>query len=467
MGQPDISFVADFRPFHDICTSQYFTGGPIRLRTIMLKHLCCASRFLLVLWTCLTATGNCDDWPHWRGLQHNGHVNESSHFAGGTWPPADAAWSIQVDSGGSGPIVIGNRVYTMGWNEDQDHIYAIDALSGREIWKQSYNCPRYGRHSDGDKGLYSGPSSCPSFDTATGYLYTLSTDGDLNCWDTGDNGNRVWHVNFYDAYPVQQRPKVGRRLVRDYGYTTAPLLSGDAVIAEVGDDEGNLMAFSKNDGRRLWASESKDPAGHTGGIVPITVDGLPCVVVLTIRNLLVARLDKGHEGETVAEFPWVTDFANSIATPTVQNNSIVITSEYNQYAITRIDITRSGAQQVWTQPYASGVCSPVIHAGHVYWCWRGMYCLNFETGKPVWRGGRFNDTASCLVTSDGRLIVWARQGDLVLVETADRSPDKYTELGKKPAIFKTDVWPHIVLSGGRLFCKDRDGNMKCFVLQSP
>jgi outer membrane protein assembly factor BamB len=433
----------------------------------MLKHLCCASRFLLVLWTCLTATGNCDDWPHWRGLQHNGHVNESSHFAGGTWPPADAAWSIQVDSGGSGPIVIGNRVYTMGWNEDQDHIYAIDALSGREIWKQSYNCPRYGRHSDGDKGLYSGPSSCPSFDTATGYLYTLSTDGDLNCWDTGDNGNRVWHVNFYDAYPVQQRPKVGRRLVRDYGYTTAPLLSGDAVIAEVGDDEGNLMAFSKNDGRRLWASESKDPAGHTGGIVPITVDGLPCVVVLTIRNLLVARLDKGHEGETVAEFPWVTDFANSIATPTVQNNSIVITSEYNQYAITRIDITRSGAQQVWTQPYASGVCSPVIHAGHVYWCWRGMYCLNFETGKPVWRGGRFNDTASCLVTSDGRLIVWARQGDLVLVETADRSPDKYTELGKKPAIFKTDVWPHIVLSGGRLFCKDRDGNMKCFVLQSP
>jgi outer membrane protein assembly factor BamB len=467
MGQPDISFVANFRPFHDICTSRDFTGGPIRLRTIMLKHLYCASRFLLVLWTCLTATGDCDDWPHWRGLQHNGHVNESSHFAGGTWPPADAAWSIQVDSGGCGPIVIGNRVYTMGWNEDQDHIYAIDALTGREIWKQSYNCPRYGRHSDGDKGLYSGPSSCPSFDATTGYLYTLSTDGDLNCWDTGDNGSRVWHVNFYDAYPVQQRPKVGRRLVRDYGYTTAPLLSGDTVIAEVGDDEGNLMAFSKNDGRRLWTSESKDPAGHTGGIVPITVDGLPCVVVLTIRNLLVARLDKGHEGETVAEFPWVTDFANSIATPTVQNNSIVITSEYNQYAITRIDITRSGAQQVWTQPYASGVCSPVIHSGHVYWCWRGMYCLNFETGKPVWRGGRFNDTASCLVTSDGRLIVWARQGDLVLVETADRSPDKYTELAKKPALFKADVWPHIVLSGGRLFCKDRDGNMKCFVLQSP
>lgn len=432
----------------------------------MLRNLYRKVRLLILLWTCLSATGYCDDWPHWRGQQHNGHVNESSHFAGGTWPPADAVWSINVDSGGSGPVVIGDRLYTMGWKADQDHVYAIDVQTGREVWKQSYDCPRYGRHSDGDKGLYAGPSSCPSFDVATGFLYTLSTDGDLNCWDTRNRGSRVWHVNFYDAYGVPQRPKVGRRLLRDYGYTTGPLLSGDAVIAEVGDDDGNLMGFSKKSGKRLWSSESKDPAGHTGGIVPIMVDSLSCVAVLTIRNLLVARLDKGHEGETVAEFPWVTDFANSIATPTVQNNSIVMTSEYNQYAITRIDITRNGAQQIWTQPYASGVCSPIIHAGHVYWCWRGMYCLDFETGKPIWRGGRFNDTASCIVTSDGRLIVWARQGDLVLIETATRSPEKYTELAKKPTLFKADVWPHIVLSDGRLFCKDRDGNLKCIVLST-
>jgi outer membrane protein assembly factor BamB len=430
----------------------------------VLQHSHRTCRILLVLSTCLSATGTCDDWPHWRGLQHNGHVNESSHFSGGTWPPTDAVWSINVDSGGSGPVVVGDRLYTMGWKDDQDHVYAIDVQTGHEVWKQSYNCPRYGRHSDGDKGLYAGPSSCPTFDADTGHLYTLSTDGDLNCWNTRNNGERVWHVNFHEAYQVKQRPKVGRRRLRDYGYTTAPLLSGDAVIAEVGDDEGNLMAFSKKDGTRVWTSESKDPAGHTGGIVPMIVDGLPCVAVLTIRNLLVARLDKGHEGETVAEFPWVTDFANSIATPTVQDNSIVITSEYNQYAITRIDISRSGAKQTWTQPYASGVCSPVIYSGHVYWCWRGMYCLDFETGKPIWRGGRFNDTASCIVTSDGRLIVWARQGELALVETADRSPETYTELAKTPAIFKADVWPHIVLSNGRLFCKDRDGNLKCFVL---
>ena len=196
----------------------------------------------------------------------------------------------------------------------------------------------------------------------------------------------------------------------------------------------------------------------------MTVDGLPCVAVLTIHNLLVARLDKGHEGETLAKFPWETDFANSIATPAVEGNSVVITSEYNQYSICRVHVSRSGATEVWRQPYASGVCTPIIHKGHVYWGWRGLYCLDFETGKPVWRGGRIGDTASLLATADDRLIVWADRGDLILVESAGRSPDKYKELARKRKIMASDVWPHIVLSGGRLYCRDRGGVLKCFKL---
>ncbi len=426
----------------------------------------CSLRSLLMLVvTVAVSTSVCaDDWPHWRGPNRNGNVAESSHFQGGDWPPGKPLWTTSVNSGGSGPVVIGNRLYTMGWKEDRDTIYALDTATGKVVWQQSYPCPEYGRVSDGDKGLYAGPSSGPSYDAKTGYLYTLSTDGDLICWNTRQQGKRVWGINFYELYKVPQRPKVGRRKLRDYGYTTAPLLHGETVIAEVGDDEGNLMAFSKTTGKRLWTSQSKDPAGHTGGIVPITVEGLPCVAVLTIHNLLVARLDTGHEGETLAEFPWETDFANNVATPTVLNNSIIITSEYNQYATTRLDVTRAGMKQVWKQPYASGGCPPVIHKGYVYWCWRGLYCLDFKTGKPIWRGGVFGDTASCIATTDDRLIIWGRRGDLVLAETATRSPKKYQELARRKDLMENDAWPHIVLSAGQLYCRDRDGNMQCFRL---
>ena len=423
-------------------------------------RLCIAGLLGLVLST----SANAEDWPFWRGSRHNDVSVEDSRWDQDAWPPKDASWTAKVGEGASASVVADGKLFTLGWADGADTVVCFDAASGEQLWKQSYPCPQYGRRSEGDKGLYSGPSASPAYDRDTGLLYTLSTDGDLNCWDTKQNGRRVWHVNFYEAFDVSQRPLVGSRRLRDYGYTASPLIHGDSLIAEVGDDEGCLIGFDKRSGKRVWSSESKDPAGHTGGLVPMAVDGIPCVVALTIRNLLVARLDDGHAGETLAEFPWVTDFANSIATPTVSGGSVVITSEYNQYSICRVDISRDGAKLVWKEPYASGVCSPVVHKGHIYWCWRGVYCLDFETGRPLWRGGVFGDTASCLVTSDDRLIVWADRGELVLAETATRSPKKYTELVRRRGIFQSDVWPHIVLSDGRLFCKDRNGNIKCFKL---
>lgn len=463
-------------------------SGCIRIRTVCLwsgfvlignssvkntrtLRLSARSKYLLaaiVLLSGLVADGFAADWPHWRGANRNGVSKESSGWTGKDWP-GKLLWQVKADVGASAPIVANGRLYTLGWQRKpmpHDVVSCFDAESGESLWTKSYGCPEYGRQSEGDKGLYSGPSASPAIDVATGFLYTLSTDGDLNCLDTGKKGQQVWSLNLYDEFGVKQRPLVGTRRLRDYGYTTSPLVYEDWLIVEVGDDEGNLFAFNKRSGKRVWVSQSKDPAGHTGGLVPLTVDGLSCVAVLTIHNLLVARLDEGHEGETLAEFPWETDFANSIASPTVQGNSIIITSEYNQYSICRVDVSRTGAKQVWKQPFASGVCTPIIHKGHVYWCWRGLYCLDFKTGRPLWRGGRFGDTASCVVTNDDRIVVWADRGKLVLAETAQRSPKAYTQLAQKSVLGEGDVWPHIVLSGGRLYCKDRNGNLKCFAAKS-
>ena len=89
-------------------------------------------RFLFILALFSFATvARADDWPHWRGLSRNGNVGESSRWTGGSWPPDKAVWCANVNPGSSGPIVIGNRLYTMGWKENQDHVYCIDASRGQ------------------------------------------------------------------------------------------------------------------------------------------------------------------------------------------------------------------------------------------------------------------------------------------------------------------------------------------------
>jgi outer membrane protein assembly factor BamB len=420
------------------------------------------SRLLLVL--VFAAPLAAADWPHWRGPTRNDLTTESSGWGDGRWLADKPAWTAKVGVGASSPLVVGDRVYTFGRSGSRDVVHCLSAADGKELWAVGYRGPEYGRFHNGDEGLYSGPSSTPEYDPATKRLYTLGPDGDLRCWDTVTNGKEVWAVNLYDAYKAKQRPRLTRSPIRDYGYTSSPLVHGPWLLVEVGSPRGTLVAFDKETGKEVWRSELSDEAGHNGGPVPMTVEGVPCVALLTQRHLAVIRLDQGNAGKTVGKYPWVTDFANNIASPAVKDHSVLITSAYNQNAICKLKVTLRGIEKVWQKPYASKVCTPVIHGGHVYYAWQKVRCLDWETGEQKWEGGSFSDPGSCVLTADERLIVYGGNGKLALVETAQRSPKAYKELAVKDRLFATQAWPHVVLSGGRVYCRDREGNLVCFVV---
>lgn len=403
------------------------------------------------------------DWTSWRGPGRDGRVDEASGWGGSGWPLGEPAWSASVGAGGTSPLVAGGRLYTMGWADGRDTVRCLDAATGRELWSAAYPAPQYGRNHVGDERSYSGPTATPELDPATGFLYTLGVDGDLVCWDTKKDGARVWTLNLNTKYGVERRPHVGAEQ-RDYGFVTAPLVHGDRLVVLVGAPDATVMAFSKATGERVWSSECRDPAGHAGGMAPIRVEGVPCLALMTIRNLLVLRLDPPNEGKTVALHPWTTDFGNNVAGPAVHGSDVLVTSDYNRRAICRVRVTLKGAAQVWEKPFSSKVCTPVIHQGRVYWAWQRLRCLDFETGELKWEGGEFGDAGSCIVTSDGKLVVWGGAGRLSLVETA---ADRFEELAKTVRIFTATPWPHVVLSGGRLYCKDRNGNLKCFRIRTP
>jgi len=419
--------------------------------------------FILAL-LLLTGSGHAADWPHWRGPNRNGTTPEDSRWSRHGWPPKEV-WRKNVGTGSTSPLVVRGRVYTMGWKNGADSVVCLDAATGSTVWRVSYRCPQYGRHAVGDQGSYGGPTSTPEYDRDTGYLYTLSVDGDLNCWDTRRRGRRVWGMNLYDRYHMPPRPAVPKTPRRDYGYTTAPLVYRNWLLVEVGGKAGTIVAFDKRTGRQRWTSQAHDLAGHTGGPALMTVAGTPCLATLTFNGLLVVRLDKGHEGQTAAHYPYQTEWANTIAGPAVAGNEVLITSGYNHQTITKVRVSLTGVRKVWEQKHVySKVCTPVIYHGKAYWSWMNVFCLDMTSGKVLWKGRSGGSDGSCILTADQRLLVWANKGDLLLVETAERSPHAFKVLARVKRLFRTEVWPHLALADGRLFCKDRAGNLACLQL---
>jgi len=405
------------------------------------------------------------DWPHWRGPNRDGTTPESSGWPR-AWPPRKL-WSTNVGVGCTSPIVVGNRLYVMGWQGKdksvarpggRDTLYCFDLHTGRTLWKQSYPCRYQGRLRKGDERQYGGPLSTPAFDKSTGFIYTLSVDGDLRCWDAKNRGKLVWAMNLHEKFTIKRRPFISAGHC-DYGHTTSPLIHGDLLIVEVGDTKATVVAFDKKTGEVRWKSKYHDPPGHSGSPVIMTVGGREYLALLATYHFLVMRLDPGHEGEPIGKIDWRTDFDCNIPTPAAIGNKVVVTSDYNQNRSTLFEVSPSGLEPVWTSRACSKVGCPVIHKGRVFFVNRYLWCVDLGTGKVLWRGGGFGN-GNCLVTGDDKVIAFGNRR-LVL---ADATANSYKELSKVSGVVRSICYPQVTLANGVLACKDHYGNLVCFSL---
>ncbi|MFN3148528.1 PQQ-binding-like beta-propeller repeat protein [Bremerella sp.] len=426
----------------------------------------------LIIAISLSAAISAQDWPHWRGPNRDDHVSIESGWNGKQWPLKEA-WSASVGEGSTTPIVAGRQLITMGYADDKETIVSLDLASGKALWSQSYPAPRYGRYAIGDKGLYFGPTSSPEFDPETKFVYTLGCDGELACWDTADQGREVWRKNLYDTYQMKERPGEGERNrnQRDYGYICAPLVYGNWLLVETGGNAGTVLAFDKRSGQQLWASKHKDFAGHSGSPVVMTVEGVPCLALLTFREFLVIRLDEGHAGETVGTYPWPSAYANNLLTPTLLAEGQVILSSWHSFGersnpMTHlVQVTLNGIEKQWEQPVSSHLCSPVVAQGRIYIAGPELYCLDGKSGAVIWKGASYNYGASCVLTGDDRLVVLGNRGKLRLIETQGHQQQTYQELSLRSTLTRDDIWSHVVLAHDMLICKDVAGRISALRIE--
>src|SRR5690606_31618820 len=88
--------------------------------------------------------------------------------------------------------------------------------------------------------------------------------------------------------------------------------------------------------------------------------------------------------------------------------------------------------------------SPVLHEGYLYGLDEGiLVCLDPETGKRMWKKGRYGHGQ--ILLTHGQLVVISERGDLVLVNA---NPEKLEEVTSFKAIDNPKVWnPHALAAG--------------------
>ena len=74
-------------------------------------------------------------WPQFRGPNGSG-VEAGSGYPVAFTPSTNVAWKASVPYGQSSPIVVGDRVYLTASDRGRLLTIALDAATGREVWRQ-------------------------------------------------------------------------------------------------------------------------------------------------------------------------------------------------------------------------------------------------------------------------------------------------------------------------------------------
>lgn len=194
------------------------------------------------------------DWPTYNGDLRGNRYSSLSHINAKNVKDLTAKWIFSVPHFGlePTPIVVDGVMYFTGQNE----AYAIDALSGRQIWRYS-RPPTPGLVGDASLGTNRGVA-------VLGDKIFMVTDNAHLLALNSVTGSPVWEV------VMPEQPE-------HYGSTVAPLIVNDTVVAGVSGGDwgmrGFIACYKAATGELLWRHwtlpAKGDPGIETWGQEPL------------------------------------------------------------------------------------------------------------------------------------------------------------------------------------------------------
>jgi outer membrane protein assembly factor BamB len=262
----------------------------------------------------------------------------------------------------------------------------------------------------------------------------------------------------------------GAPLVLDQG---TPEETDDLVVVNAGGPNGNgLAAYSTRNGDRVWQGAGlqgvhvdgscENRAGYSSPML-VTLAGVPQVVIFDGVGV------RGCDPASGAQL-WFHQFDNAggdpgrvnVAQPLViGGNRLFISASYTR-GCALLELAHEGGvwsepKQVWPEKgetnlkLRSKFSSPVLHEGHIYGLDEGvMACLDPETGRRLWAGGRYGHGQMLL--ANGQIFLLSESGDIVLI---DPTPERLQERTRLPVLSpENKTWNPPVLSRGRAFVRN-------------
>ena len=389
---------------------------------------------LAALALAITPHLHAQDWPQWRGPGRDGAI--AAFTAPAAWPRAlTRRWQVEVGTGYATPLVVADRVYTFTRQGEEEVLRAMDAATGKQLWRAAY--PAAFTMNPATQQHGPGPKSTPTY--ADGRLFTLGMTGVVLAFDARE-GRVLWQA---PAPPVQPQ----------YHTAMSPLVEGNLVIVHVGgQDNGALTAFDVATGKVVWQWTGDGPA-YSSPIVA-TLGGTRQVIAFTQENFVGVALDTGT---LLWRRPYTTPATTTAQTPVVFKDMVIESGRAN--GITAFRPTRAGG--AWTTPNVWHTDEVSVHMsdvvavdGVIYGLShlnRGQYfALDLETGKVLWKGEPRRAEHAAMARAGGTIFSLEDDGELVVMRASRTGFEPVAQY----QVATSATWAQPAISGGRIFVKD-------------
>jgi outer membrane protein assembly factor BamB len=390
--------------------------------------------------TCLAAD-NPAAWPCWRGPAGNGVSDERDWNPAALKDGAKVLWRTNVNTGYSSVAVRGDRLYTAGWRSGTGTVFCLNAQTGQQVWRHDYACKAVA--TEGTRGT-------PTLDDDS--LYVLTERGLVLCLDAA-NGAVKW-----------QRDLEEEKLAKTpfYGFSGSPAVYGDLLVLNAGLSG---VALNKKTGETAWSS-----AAEKGGYATPVIGQIAGRDVALIFGKAAVCGVNPKDGKLWWSYPWDTTFDSSVADPIVLGDKVFVSTCYDKggsqldKGCALLNVAGETPRVEWENKNMRNHMNPcVVLAGHAYGFdlkdsskKAALKCLDLATGEVKWSQG--SGLFGTLMAADGKLIMLAQEGNLVIAEA---TPAGYKELSRADGVLPKKCWTVPVLCGGRIYCRNDQGDLVC------